>query len=149
MRQELRQLQQKLGITSVYVTHDQEEAMVLSDRVAVMKDGIIVEIGAPQDIYLTPKKLFTAQFVGQSNLFDGKIVSTNGAIAKVSTSLGEITINTAEQSEAKEVMLLIRPEHVPMSWNKEDLPKTEVNVFEGKIISESFTGKLVDYTIPK
>ena len=147
MRYELRQLQQKLGITSIYVTHDQEEAMVLSDRVAVMKDGLIVEIGAPQDIYLSPEKLFTAQFVGQSNLFDGKIVSTNGVRADVKTPMGVVTIESAEQKDFDEGVLLIRPEHVPMAWNKEDLPNTEINIFEGNIVAESFSGKLVDYTI--
>ena len=147
MRNELRQLQQKLGVTSIYVTHDQEEAMVLSDRVAVMKDGLIVEIGAPQDIYLTPKMLFTAQFVGQSNLMDVRISSTNGLTAKVRTLIGEVTIKSLEQSKIKEGKLLIRPEHVPMAWNKEDLPNSDFNVFEGTIISQTFTGKLVDYTI--
>ena len=147
MRDELRQLQQKLGITSIYVTHDQEEAMVLSDRIAVMKDGLIVEIGKPREIYLRPKRLFTAQFVGQSNLIDGKISSAKALSAKVSTAIGEITIKTEEQCEIKEGMLLIRPEHVPMAWNKEDLPDTNSNVFEGNIVSQSFTGKLVDYTI--
>ncbi|HIB20961.1 MAG TPA: ABC transporter ATP-binding protein [Rhodospirillales bacterium] len=147
MRDELRQLQQKLGITSIYVTHDQEEAMVLSDRIAVMKDGLIVEIGKPREIYLRPKNLFTAQFVGQSNLIDGKISSTNALIAKVSTPIGEVTIKTEEQSGIKEGILLIRPEHVPMTWNKEDLPNSDFNVFEGNIISQTFTGKLVDYTI--
>jgi len=147
MRHELRQLQQKLGITSIYVTHDQEEAMVLSDRVAVMKDGIIVEIGAPQDIYLKPKKLFTAQFVGQSNLFDGKIVSKNSDGMKVNTCIGEIIVKSKDQHKFDDGVLLIRPEHIAMSWDRKDFPDTGENVFEGKIVSESFTGKLVDYKI--
>lgn len=147
MRHELRQLQQNLGITSIYVTHDQEEAMVLSDRVAVMRDGIIVEIGAPQDIYLKPKKLFTAQFVGQSNLLDGKIVSRNSDAVKVNVSFGEIVIKSGEKEKFDQGVLLIRPEHIRMSWDRKDFPDTGANVFEGKIVSESFTGKLVDYTI--
>ncbi len=147
MRFELRQLQQQLGITSIYVTHDQEEAMVLSDRVAVMDDGNIVEIGKSQDIYLAPRKLFTAKFVGQSNLLPGEVVSADGATATVKTAIGEIATGALDQSAPSDGFLMIRPEHIPMSWVKEDLPSSGVNVFEGTIVSETFTGKLVDYRI--
>ena len=147
MRFELRQLQKQLGITSIYVTHDQEEAMVLSDRVAVMDDGIIVEIGKPQDIYLAPRKLFTAKFVGQSNLLAGEVVSADGATATVRTAIGEIAAGALDRTAPSDGFLMIRPEHIPMSWVREDLPSSDVNVFEGTIVSETFTGKLVDYQV--
>lgn len=147
MRFELRQLQKQLGITSIYVTHDQEEAMVLSDRVAVMDDGHIVEVGKSQDIYLKPRKLFTAKFVGQSNLLSCEVVSVDGVNATVKTVIGEITTGAPDRSASSEGFLMIRPEHIPMSWTQEELPSSDVNVFEGTIISETFTGKLVDYRV--
>ena len=147
MRFELRRLQKQLGITSIYVTHDQEEAMVLSDRVAVMDDGNIVEIGKSQDIYLEPRKLFTAKFVGQSNLLLGEVVAADGANATVKTAIGQIATETHNSIAPSEGFLMIRPEHIPMSWTKEDLPSADVNVFEGTIVSETFTGKLMDYRI--
>ena len=144
MRFELRQLQKQLGITSIYVTHDQEEAMVLSDRVAVMDNGYIVEIGKPQDIYLEPKKLFTAKFVGQSNLLPGEVVSTDGATTTVKTPIGQIAMGGSSGSAPSGGFLMVRPEHIPMGWTKENLPSSDVNVFEGTIVSETFTGKLLD-----
>ena len=147
MRFELRQLQKQLGITSIYVTHDQEEAMVLSDRVAVMDDGNIVEIGKSQDIYLQPRKLFTAKFVGQSNLLPGEVVSADGATVTVKTAIGEIVTGALGSTAPSDGFLMIRPEHIPMSWAREELLSSDVNVFEGTIVSETFTGKLVDYRI--
>ena len=140
-------IQMRFGITSIYVTHDQEEAMVLSDRVAVMDDGNIVEIGKSQDIYLEPRKLFTAKFVGQSNLLLGEVVAADGANATVKTAIGQIATETHNSTAPSEGFLMIRPEHIPMSWTKEDLPSADVNVFEGTIVSETFTGKLMDYRI--
>lgn len=147
MRFELRQLQKQLGITSIYVTHDQEEAMVLSDRVAIMDDGNIVEIGKPHDIYLEPTKLFTAKFVGQSNLLPSEAVSADGASATVRTAIGVITTGAHNRSAPSDGFLMIRPEHIAISWVRGELPSSDVNVFEGAIVSETFTGKLVDYRV--
>ena len=75
MQIELKRLQKKLGITFVYVTHDQEEAMTMSDRIAVMSDGLILQIDNPVEIYEKPKSRFVADFIGESNIFDGKMYS--------------------------------------------------------------------------
>ena len=109
--------------------------------------GYIVEIGKPQDIYLEPRKLFTAKFVGQSNLLPSEVVSTDGASTTVKTPIGQIAVGPHGGSAPREGFLMIRPEHIPMSWNKEELRSSDVNVFEGTIVSETFTGKLVDYRI--
>ena len=121
--------------------------MVLSDRVAVMDDGNIVEIGKSQDIYLEPRKLFTAKFVGQSNLLPGEVVSADGATVTVKTAIGEIVTGALGSTAPSDGFLMIRPEHIPMSWAREELLSSDVNVFEGTIVSETFTGKLVDYRI--
>lgn len=147
MRFELRQLQKKLGITSIYVTHDQEEALIISDWVAVMDNGVIVEVGKSQDIYLAPKNLFTANFVGQSNILPGKIVCIKGEVANVETIIGKIVIRAHDLNLPKEGFIMIRPEHVSMSWIKEELPSFTENVFEGTITSATFTGKLMDYLV--
>src|SRR5690625_4125781 len=74
MRNAIRDIQERIGITTVYVTHDQEEALAISDRIAILNDGIIQQIGEPKDIYTRPKNLFVAQFIGTSNVLKGKII---------------------------------------------------------------------------
>lgn len=78
MREAIKEIQKKFKITTVYVTHDQEEALAISDRIAVMKDGIIQQLGEPVDIYQHPRNLFVATFIGQSNILDGKIAVKAG-----------------------------------------------------------------------
>ena len=147
MRSELRQLQKKLGITSIYVTHDQEEALVLSDRVAVMNNGVIVEVGQCQDVYLLPKNLFTANFVGQSNMLPSQKVTREGAIARVETAIGEIVVNGNDKQSPAQGVVMIRPEHVSMFSTKEEIASYNSNVFPGTIVSETFTGKLMEYSV--
>src|SRR4051794_29583926 len=89
MRKELRRLQLQIGLTSIYVTHDQSEALAISDWIILMKDGQIVERGRPVDIYRRPKRVFTAQFLGATNLFAGRLVSVDGKRARVAGPHGE------------------------------------------------------------
>ena len=85
MRDELRLLQQRLGITSLYVTHDQAEAMAISDKVVIMKDGIIMQMGSPQAVYERPENRFVANFIGKSNFIEGKLIEKNadGAVVEI------------------------------------------------------------------
>src|ERR1041384_7619839 len=93
MRVELRELQRRLDITSVYVTHDQEEALAISDRVIVMNVGVIEQIGTPEEIYNRPKTRFVADFVGSANLIKGKLTaSSGGGGAREFTAEGGITL---------------------------------------------------------
>jgi len=78
MRYELRSLQQKLGITFIYVTHDQEEALVMSDRVVVMNNGVIEQVGTPSEVYYSPKNKFVSNFIGETNLFDAVVAEADG-----------------------------------------------------------------------
>ena len=75
MRDEIRKIQKQVGISSIYVTHDQEEAMGLADKVVIMKDGEIQQVGAPREIYQKPVNEFVAQFIGRANILDGKIIA--------------------------------------------------------------------------
>ncbi len=90
VRAEIRKLQQELGITTIYVTHDQEEALSLSDRVAVMKDGRVLQIGAPKELYERPRTRFVADFVGTNNLVPGRVSERAGAELVVDTAVGRL-----------------------------------------------------------
>ena len=85
MQTEIRQIQQRLGTTTVYVTHDQTEAMHMSDRIVVMKDGMIEQMGSAEEIYNRPRTRFVADFIGQINLLDGAVVGRDGGFAVVET----------------------------------------------------------------
>jgi spermidine/putrescine ABC transporter ATP-binding subunit len=115
MQVELRGLQQRLGITAVFVTHDQEEALTLSDRVAVMRSGLIEQIGAPREIYDRPCNEFVAGFLGASNFLDGSVVSREGGIALVETAGGRVRVVTDSAAVGAKVRLAVRPERVRMN----------------------------------
>ena len=90
VRAEIRKLQQALGITTVYVTHDQEEALSLSDRVAVMRDGRVLQLGPPRELYESPRTRFVADFVGTNNLVAGRVLEAAGEAVVVETGLGRL-----------------------------------------------------------
>ena len=115
MQVELKRLQKKLGITFVYVTHDQEEAMTMSDRIAVMRDGIILQMGAPLEIYDHPSCRFVADFIGESNVFEGTVKSISGSDITVATPDGIITTRGEGFSEGEKIFVSIRPEYLMIS----------------------------------
>src|SRR5712692_6178658 len=90
VRAEIRRLQQELRITTIYVTHDQEEALSLSDRVAVMRDGRVLQVGAPKELYERPRTRFVADFVGTNNLVPGRVSERAGGLLVVDTALGRL-----------------------------------------------------------
>ncbi len=118
MQLELKQLQRKLGITFIYVTHDQEEALTMSDRIVVMNKGVIEHVGTPADIYERPKTKFVANFIGETNLFEGKILEKNNNKYLLDEDDGEeILITGSPTSMTQEVCLAIRPERIKLSNN--------------------------------
>jgi len=144
MRAELRDLQTRLGTTTLYVTHDQEEALSLSDLIAVMKDGHVVEVGAPQDLYLRPRHVFTASFIGQAQLLPCEVLGTDGPGLRVRTALGDFSAHVNADLGTESRQLMIRPEHITV------VPRTataEGNRIEGVVRDVTFTGKVVDYRI--
>jgi len=110
MREEIREVQQKLGITAVYVTHDQNEALAISDFIMLMDGGRIVEIGLPQEIYRAPRSPFTATFIGIANEIDGTVHRTAEGTAIV-TSHGRFATGEAGLVEGEEVRIYLRPEN--------------------------------------
>ncbi|MBY0338532.1 MAG: ABC transporter ATP-binding protein [Acetobacteraceae bacterium] len=144
MRAELRDLQQRLRATSVYVTHDQEEAMGLSDRIAVMRAGRIVEVGTPDALYLRPRHPFTARFVGQAELMPARVLSRDGGAALVDTPVGTLSAADSLVEAGQEAGLLVRPEHVEL-LDGGAAPAT--NTLDGRVLSVAFLGKLADHEV--
>ena len=149
MREEIRSIQERIGITTIFVTHDQYEAMSISDRILVLNDGIIQQIGTPTDIYERPKNKFIAEFVGYVNFLEGKIESfdQDSEDYQVSTEHGNVSIksiNGKEIATGDEIYLVIRPETVTIfPSDSEDLP----NMLTGEIQESMYAGNLVKYTI--
>ena len=125
MRETIRSIQRDVGITTVYVTHDQEEAMAVSDRIAVMNLGEIQQIGTPQAIYQRPANLFVASFIGRTNLLDGEIRMENGAatLCVGGYTVPMTTLQPAEEKNQK-VVVSVRPEEFIISRDGEGIPAT-------------------------
>jgi putative spermidine/putrescine transport system ATP-binding protein/spermidine/putrescine transport system ATP-binding protein len=112
MQVELRALQRQLGITTVFVTHDQEEALTMSDRIAVMRDGVIEQLGAPRDVYERPATEFVANFLGASNLFDAVAIGPEADGTMVEARGGRFRISDKNHPTGRRLRLAIRPERV-------------------------------------
>ncbi len=111
MQLELKRLQKKLNITFIYVTHDQEEALTMSDRIAVMHDGIIDQLATPAEIYEHPATKFVATFIGETNIYDGCITSITDGVAKMTLENGAVSVNCPEDFSLLEYATIsVRPE---------------------------------------
>jgi len=139
MQLELKALQQQLGITFVYVTHDQEEAMTMSDRIAVMSNGKVQQMGTPVEIYERPANRFVADFIGESNFFEGTIRSLSGQEAVVFIPQLEDEITGIAVSDGlvngEDVTVSIRPEKVRVADKKMD-----INSFKGRVTNTVYIG---------
>lgn len=138
MRSAIREVQNQVGITTVYVTHDQEEALAISDRIAVMHEGIIQQIGKPQAIYTRPYNVFVSTFIGHSNLFVGKVKVVAGKTFVAFENAYQMEMdNLGAVIDGQEVIVSVRPEE--FSVQQEGLSCT--------IVSRVFLGKYVNYTL--
>lgn len=123
MQTELKKLQKQFGITFVYITHDQEEAINMSDRIAVMRNGLFEQIGTPYEIYTNPKTAYVARFVGSSNILHGEILSVSGNIAKVSTPYGVCLARISGDFDAspnQRVGVAVRGENIELNAENAD-----------------------------
>jgi len=139
MRFELKRLQRELGITTVYVTHDQSEALALSHAIAVMSEGRIRQIGPPRDIYERPQSRFVADFVGTTNFIDGELL----AAGRVRTGIGDIEIAAGGLRAGERVLLSVRPEDVELS----EIRPEGANVWQGRVDQKVFLGEFVDFQV--
>jgi spermidine/putrescine transport system ATP-binding protein len=142
MQQELKKLQEHVGITFVYVTHDQEEALTLSDRIAVMNDGNLLQEGTPTEIYERPRTRFVADFIGQTNFFDGTVES-GGEVIVVRTEGGHLLqcSSAVQVSPGDHVVVSVRPEAIGAASNA--MP----NRIEGTLARMTYLGDLVQYHV--
>jgi ABC-type Fe3+/spermidine/putrescine transport system ATPase subunit len=136
MREQLRSLQKRIGITTVYVTHDQEEAMAISDRIAVMERGAVVQDGTAQDLYYRPVTEFVARFIGRTNLLVGRVVTAG----EVEVEGQRIALRTG-RGIGEAVRLVVRPEMIEIASAAAGDPGT------GRIAQRTFLGEKTDYEI--
>jgi iron(III) transport system ATP-binding protein len=149
MRFELKRIQRELGLTTVYVTHDQGEALALSHEIAVMSDGQVVQIGSPRDIYERPRNRFVADFVGNTNFIDGTMVSGAGGTGRcrVSTPLGDLNVQCVENlATGAPVVVSVRPEDVELSETP-PAPDEHDNLCRGTVNAKVFLGDYLDFQV--
>ncbi len=142
LRGEIRRICKESGLTAVYVTHDQKEALAMADRMAVMKDGKISQIGTPQEIYRRPADAFVASFLGESDFFDGILRACGAGEGLVETALGPLRaalggVHPDRFAEGDKVSVCIRPE----SWHLDTMPADE-NCLEGRVADRVFLGEM-------
>ena len=149
MRCELRDLVKRLDLTTLYVTHEQVEALTMSDVIAVMNDGRIVQEGSPHDVYSAPRESFVAEFIGKTNFLPGRIVSQGlqdgKGLAKVETSVGVLRCRmAAAMREGDSAVVAVRPEDVTIY---QDQPSPEIDVVEGEVEIVAFLGDAIECTV--
>ncbi len=122
MRFELKELQDRIGVTIVYVTHDQSEAMVMSRRIAVMSEGRIRQVGTPFEIYNAPEEVFVASFIGKSNFISGEVVDVKNRVCHVKIGDSIVEIESRQKPENKNITIMVRHHNVELS--KKRLPNS-------------------------
>jgi ABC-type Fe3+/spermidine/putrescine transport system ATPase subunit len=142
VRAEIRKLQQELGITTLYVTHDQEEALSLSDRVAVMREGRVLQLGRPRELYEQPATRFVAEFVGTNNVIPGRVRALEGAEAVVETAVGVLRARAGRIAADQPCVVAVRPENIAL-----DAPRDGVNRLAGRIALASYLGSTLRYDV--
>lgn len=140
MRVELRRLQKQIGITAVYVTHDQVEAMSLSDQIAVILNGEIMEVGSPRDIYVSPHRRFTAEFLGIANVISGRVAHSGDGKAAVETPAGVFLCGKSTAAAGENVDIFFRPENATLRRGQ-SASSGEVQVVVENVV---FLGEIID-----
>jgi spermidine/putrescine transport system ATP-binding protein len=139
MRSELRELQRRLGKTSIYVTHDQTEALALSDRIAVLSQGRIEQIGRPVDIYEAPETAFVADFIGNSNMMEVSVEAKtrSGTVMRAKSGL-QVTGPVISEGIGSSLRVLVRPEHIRLrDASEDDIP----NCMTAEIVDFTYLGE--------
>ena len=139
MRTEIRRIQQEAGITAIYVTHDQSEAMALSDQIIIMEKGVVAQIGTPQEIYYHPASEFVADFIGEANFLRGKLTDKAGDCGTVTVEGTPVpVVGVAEQPEGKDCTLVLRPESAVLA---------DEGILPCKVVVSCFMGSYQNYHV--
>ena len=142
MRSEIRRICKASGSTTIYVTHDQKEALSIADRIAVMNAGRLAQVGTPGELYYQPQSAFVADFLGQTNLIEGQIISQNGNQVQVQTKFGPIIATAASASLASPVMVSIRPEQIRITSSGR-----AANRVSGRVVQTTFLGDASEHLL--
>ena len=142
MQVELKRLQKKLGITFIYVTHDQEEALTMSDRIAIMNEGVIEQLASPREIYDRPMTKFVAGFIGESNIFDGQVMDIRDEVLLIENPAGTMMAKGSGFKVGESVHVSIRPEYVKVSID----PVEEFNL-KGRVKDFLYMGTVIKTAI--
>jgi len=142
MRHEIRRIHAETGITMLYVTHDQKEALSMAQRLAVMSMGRVEQVGEPRSVYRYPDNRFVASFVGEANLIPGTFLGSDGAVGRVRTRLGELqaTVGAAVPQEGAQAWCMVRPENLKLSG-------AEQNCFEAVLRSSVYLGEVEQFVL--
>lgn len=139
MRSEIRKIQKKVGITAIYVTHDQSEAMTLSDRIIIMNRGVIEQVGTPKEIYYSPKTEFVADFIGTANFIDAKVAGAGAGAIDILVFGKNININCSRNFKAGDgCRIVVRPEMIKIGGE---------GMFKGRVVTSTFMGAFQDYSV--
>ena len=139
MRTEIRKIQQKVCISAIYVTHDQSEAMSISDKIIIMSKGKVEQIGPPREIYYHPNSRFVADFIGEANFLEARVRSASGEKAVIDVVGQELTVNNfAKAGPGDDVVLVIRPEGATLA---------EQGLLEGTVTLSTFMGSYQYYQV--
>lgn len=159
---ELDRIHDKIGITFIYVTHDQQEALSVSDRLAVMSQGDVLQIGTPHEIYESPASEFVARFIGETNLYDGVVLSveklpasnatgTSGEVSMAELDipeLGRVKVTTVDEVKSgQKVTFTIRPEKIVIASDKPSTKRGDINLFEGIVEEPIYSGFQTKYFV--
>jgi len=146
MRHEIKQIHSRADITAVYVTHDQAEALSLADRMAIMKDGVIAQIGTPREIYRCPASPFVASFVGETNFINGQITSVSNGSAEIQTPLGKLHSTTVyhDFANGESAICSIRPEAINV---RDTIPPGTPNQLNAKVLDAAYLGRMEEYQL--
>ena len=149
MRLEIKHLQNNLNITVIYVTHDQEEALTMSDRIAIMNNGNIVQLDTPEKLYNSPEKLFVSNFIGESNSLKGKIIKADKDFIKIQTihGLNILAKKGKKTNPDNDVSVAVRPEKIQIFSKEQNLPAEIDNYFKAQIKETVYIGDANIYQV--
>jgi iron(III) transport system ATP-binding protein len=152
MRVEIRRICKEAGFTTIYVTHDQKEALSVADRIAVLKDGRLEQVGTPGELYHRPTNSFVAVFIGQTNLWRGTVVGREDGVVRVATKAGEIVARGDGGAETNgEVVVSVRPEQMRIvgseKWEVGSEEGKKANRMVGKVVESTFLGEASEHVM--
>ena len=147
MQIELKSIQTEVGITFIYVTHDQEEAMTMSDRIAVMRAGRIEQLGDPESLYERPETAFVAGFLGVSNLLEGEVAGHDGGMIAIRLKDGTVIKAPAGKNGQTSVRLGVRPEKLRVVTGADGQSGSDLNALEGTVLDASYLGVSTQYLV--